>query len=395
MKKNKIYNCDTLEGLKRLEDKLIQCVITSPPYWGLRNYKVEGQLGLEKTPDEYVNNLVKVFDEVWRVLRDDGTVWLNLGDTFSSYKDQSVRHQTVAGGSRDEPSKGQASNRDGKVLKACGLKHKELVGIPWRVAFALQKAGWYLRSDIIWAKAISFCATYVGGCMPESCKDRPTRSHEYIFLLTKQPNYFYDQEAIKEDGVYPKGTKAAKGSGAREGNRREAEYATYSGKRNPRSVWAIQTKPYKEAHFATFPEKLIEPMIKAGTSEKGCCSKCGASWRRVVDKITSFESNAGRAVNKSGKITLHKTDLQGNGRTDVANNTRDMRLGPVVSSATIGWEKTCSCEDSEIVPCVVLDPFMGSGTSAVVAKRLGRDYIGFELNKSYVEIAEKRINECE
>jgi len=313
VKINQIHNIDALEGLKQLPDQSVQCVVTSPPYWGLRNYKVEGQLGLEKTPDEYVQNLVNVFNEVWRVLKDDGTVWLNIGDTYSSYKDQSVRNQTVAGHSRDEPAHGLASNRNGAVLKQCGLKHKELVGIPWRVAFALQKAGWYLRSDIIWAKAISFCDKYVGSCMPESVRDRPTRSHEYIFLLTKQPYYFYDKEAIKEDGVWPAGTKAAKGSGKREGNRREEAYAVYNGKRNPRSVWAIQTKPYKEAHFATFPEKLIEPMIKAGT----------------------------------------KSDD------------------------------------------VILDPFMGSGTSAVVAKKLNRNFIGFELNKDYCKIAQNRLKKLE
>jgi len=306
---NQIVNIDALEGLKNLPDKCIQCVITSPAYWGLRDYKCEGQLGLEKTPYEYVDKLVKIFDEVWRVLRDDGTVWLNLGDTFSSYKDQSVRHQTVAGHSRDEPVNGLAANRNGKILKSCGLKHKELVGIPWRVAFALQQQGWYLRSDIIWAKAISFCDKYVGSCMPESCKDRPTRSHEYIFLLTKEPYYFYDQEGIKEKGVWPAGTKAAKGSGTREGNRRIEEYATYNGKRNTRSVWAIQTKPYREAHFSTFPEKLIEPMIKAGSREKD----------------------------------------------------------------------------------TILDPFMGSGTSAIVAKKLNRNFIGFELNPEYCKIAKERI----
>jgi DNA modification methylase len=438
---NKIVCCDVLEGLKSLPDQSVQCVVTSPPYWGLRNYKtgtweggdpncdhlkppdtvshktstlrlpkkrleaktnvghahqsyqneckkcgakrIDKQIGLEKTPDEYVENLVKIFNEVWRVLRDDGVVWLNLGDTFSSYKDQSVRHQTVAGHSRDEPAMGLASNRNGKVLASCGLKHKELVGIPWRVGFALQRAGWYLRSDIIWAKSISFCSTYVGSCMPESCKDRPTRSHEYVFLLTKQPHYFFDNEAIKEEGVYPQGTKAAKGSGTREGNRRDASYAVYNGKRNVRSVWAIQTKPYNEAHFATFPEKLIEPMIKAGTSEKGCCSKCRAPYKRTVKRtrLTRPELPKDHPHHRPNIYKGDYADINGKGDAGFTN------------VETIGWERTCECKDSKTVPCIVLDFFMGAGTTAVVAKRLERDFIGFDLNSDYCKIAEKRLTE--
>ena len=214
---------DVREVLKTLDDESVQCVVTSPPYWGLRDYGVDDQLGLEATPEEFVENMVDVFREVKRVLRNDGTLWLNLGDTFFN---------------------------------------KNLLGMPWRVALALQADGWYLRSDIIWNKP---------NPMPESVADRPTKSHEYIFLLTKSAKYFYDYEAIKEKGEYPAGTKAAKGSAKRYStdlvNSRPPEYKVYDGLRNKRSVWKITTKPYKEAHFATFPEELPETCIKAGTQK--------------------------------------------------------------------------------------------------------------------------------
>jgi DNA modification methylase len=214
---------DVREVLKTLDDKSVQCVVTSPPYWGLRDYGVDDQLGLEATPEEFVENMVDVFREVKRVLRNDGTLWLNLGDTFFN---------------------------------------KNLLGMPWRVALALQADGWYLRSDIIWNKP---------NPMPESVADRPTKSHEYIFLLTKSAKYYYDAEAIKENGEYPAGTKAAKGSAKRYStdlvNSRPPEYKVYDGLRNKRSVWRITTKPYKGAHFATFPEELPETCIKAGTQK--------------------------------------------------------------------------------------------------------------------------------
>lgn len=374
--RNKIICCDVLEGLKNLPDQSVQCVVTSPPYFGLRNYKIEGQLGLEPTPQEYVRNLVNVFNEIWRVLRDDGTVWLNLGDSYNA-----GRNGGYAGGGK-QGSKECYVQKSGMNIP--GLKPKDLIGVPWRVAFALQDAGWYLRNEIIWAKSISFCKTYVGSCMPDSCRDRSTRSHEQIFLLTKKPKYFYDQEAIKEQGVWPAGTKAAKGSGTREGNRRGEGYATYSGKRNTRSVWAIPVKPYREAHFATFPEALVEPFIKAGTSEKGSCSECGAPYKRISKRSNPYP-----------KVEDSELDRYGTGKAGVHRRVggqyqKWLDANPM---KTVGWEKTCKCENSEIVPCVVLDIFMGSGTSAVVAKKLGRDFLGFDLNPEYIEIANKRLDE--
>ena len=225
---------DCTSVLKTLDANTFNTCVTSPPYWGLRDYGEDAQLGLEQTPEEYVENMVKVFSEVKRVLRDDGTLWLNLGDSYYNYrpgKGQYVPKQTVSKTRQDLPMEvGRRAN------KLEGLKEKDLVGIPWRVAFALQADGWYLRQDIIWNKP---------NPMPESVRDRCTKSHEYIFLLSKNKKYYYDHEAIKEPTV--NGTEW----------------------KNKRSVWNVSLKPYKEAHFATYPPDLIEPCILAGCPDNG------------------------------------------------------------------------------------------------------------------------------
>ena len=254
-----LYQGDALETLKQMEDESVHCCVTSPPYWGLRDYGVEGQLGLESTPEEYVENMVKVFREVKRVLRDDGTLWLNLGDSYAG----SGRGPTGRNGI------GNQEKRQGfhspKVVIPTGLKPKDLIGIPWMVAFALRADGWYLRQDIIWHKP---------NPMPESVKDRCTKAHEYIFLLTKSQKYFYDSEAIKEKSNYPGQGGAAIGhvTHSQPGARRLSvtENLKIRGeKRNKRSVWTVTTKPFKEAHFAVFPPKLPEICIKAGCPEGG------------------------------------------------------------------------------------------------------------------------------
>ena len=225
----RIIKGDCSESLKKLDDKSVNTCITSPPYWGLRDYNGEDkQLGMEDTPEEFISNLVDVFREVKRVLRDDGTVWLNLGDTYCG---------TGHKGNYTDPKHKEGRNGQKIALnnKIDGLKSKDLVGIPWRVALALQQDGWYLRQDIIWHKP---------NTMPESVKDRCTKAHEYIFLLSKNKKYYYDYEAIKEDAVIGK-------------------------KRNKRSVWTVPTKPFKGAHFATFPMDLIEPCVLAGCPEGG------------------------------------------------------------------------------------------------------------------------------
>lgn len=349
-----ILNGDSLSTLKELSDKSVNCIITSPPYFGLRDYgtakweggdpncdhiadesktkvfgneefnkdrpsrketkiagyfedichkcgakKIDYQIGLEKTVDEYVNKLVEIFRECRRVLRDDGTFWLNLGDSYYG----SGKGQTKNG--CDDPKQPKLNGMKLSVHKNEILKPKDLIGIPWKVAFALQSDGWYLRQDIIWQK---------GNPMPESVTDRCTRSHEYIFLLSKKPKYHFDHKAIQEPVVNP--GKPRKFRDAKEnsaGTMRNDNGRVFipKDKRNKRSVWSINPKPYRGAHFATFPVDLVLPCLLAGCPENG----------------------------------------------------------------------------------VVLDPFFGAGTTGLVAQRNNRKFIGIELNSEYVELAKNRLNE--
>ena len=259
-----IFEGDALTVLQRLPDCAVQAVITSPPYWGLRDYSIPDQLGLESTLTQYVNGLLSIFTEVRRVLKDDGVFWLNIGDGYTSGNR----------GWRAPDKKNPARAMSVRPNTPVGLKPKDLVGIPWRLAFAMQEDGWYLRADIIWNKP---------NAMPESVKDRPTRSHEYVFMFTKDEQYYYDREAIME--------------------------ATETGTRNRRSVWNIRTHAFPGAHFATFPTALVEPCVLAAT------------------RPNDF----------------------------------------------------------------VLDPFFGSGTAGLTAHRLGRKYVGVELNPDYVALAAKRL----
>lgn len=338
-----IYQGDCRAVMRQLikQGVKVQTCVTSPPYWGLRNYNYEGQLGLEETPEQYVANMVEVFDLVSQLLQDDGTIWLNLGDSY------------IGGGRGGNPAESlfrkQATNAGSLIAPAkipAGLKSKDLAGIPWRVAFALQAAGLYLRCDIIWSKP---------NPMPESVTDRPTKAHEYIFLLSKKPQYYYDYESIKEPGVWdidgtgtikrkeralgdqksapteikngirPLYKDAKKFNGKhsdkqRGHSRRHAGFndrwdamdkaEQCSGMRNKRSVWEVPTRPFAGAHFATFPPNLIEPCILAGA-----------------------------------------------------------RPGDIV-----------------------LDPFSGSGTTGMVAYKHGREFIGIELNPAYIEMAEERTS---
>lgn len=336
---------DCRERLAELPDASVNCCVTSPPYFGLRDYGVEGQMGLEPTPDEFVAGMVGLFREVRRVLRDDGTLWLNIGDSYSTHAAGRVANpmakSTLAGVKTQEVAN-ESSRAQGAYRKCASLPEKNLIGIPWRVAFALQADGWYLRQDIIWSKP---------NPMPESVRDRCTKAHEYIFLLSKGPRYYYDAAAIRtppseallqqvRDGYAGQDTKAFSGGGAQsasgtkariiEGARkklakqrghgrchdgfnarwdavsREEQMALGS---NKRSVWEVATQPFSEAHFATYPPALIEPCILAGCPAGG----------------------------------------------------------------------------------TVLDPFFGAGTTGLVADRLGRDCIGIELNPEYAAIAERRI----
>jgi DNA modification methylase len=442
-----LYVGDVREVLRELEPESVHCVVTSPPYWGLRDYgtgeweggdaecdhkrvarvmhagrqgnaygtppgagrigdqyyeqtcgkcgatRVDRQLGLEPTPEEYVANMVEVFREVRRVLRADGTCWVNLGDSYAgSSKGGAVSDEAVArlrdkdttvpvyaGGGR--PVVPQLES--GSLKVPAGLKPKDLVGIPWRVAFALQADGWYLRSDIIWAKP---------NPMPESVTDRPTKAHEYVFLLTKSPRYFFDQEAVREAGEEWKGRA---GTFARNGDvskhlipgQSAAEHRSdredrVSAGRNIRSVWEIATEPYPEAHFATFPQALVEPCIKAGTSERGCCPECGAPWVRVTS--TDFVQHR-----KGGKWQERQRDERGSARSPAFSKNGTGHK----ETHTTGWKPSCSHSLEVSTQAVVLDPFLGSGTTAHVARRLGRKCIGIELNPAYAELAAKRLSQ--
>ena len=317
---SKILVGDALERLRELPDESVQCVVTSPPYWGLRDYGVDGAYGLEPTLDEYIELMVEVFSEVRRVLRKDGTLWLNLGDSYAGSWGAQSRSAPVDGISAGQIQAHPQRTGTGSTART-GLPAKNLVGIPWRVAFALQADGWWLRSDIVWHKPSP---------MPESVTDRPTRAHEYVFLLTKSARYFYDAESIKEqvtgtahsrgEGVNPKAKMPGRNSRAfvdrvpksrKQNPSFSAAVAGLVEKRNKRSVWTIATHSFSGAHFATFPPALVEPCILAGS--------------RGGDTI--------------------------------------------------------------------LDPFCGSGTTGLVALRLGRKFIGIELNPEYAAMAERRIRE--
>ena len=329
--RDKILHGDSLETLARIPDGVFNMCVTSPPYWGLRDYGKDGQIGLEKTPEEYVEKLVNLFHEVSRTLRDDGTLWLNLGDSYNG--------SGGAGYQFGDPKKPRIEHFNNPNQKYKGLKPKDLCGIPWRVAFALQADGWYLRSDIIWNKP---------NPMPESVKDRPTKSHEYLFLLSKNSKYYYDNKAIMEIATGYDGRKDTifKGSikykpddacprpgGERWPSTISHKNLQYDGQdansfhksraegtpdkqypaRNKRSVWTVATKPFTGAHFAVFPPELVIPCILAG------CPKGG----------------------------------------------------------------------------LVLDPFFGSGTTGETANRLGRYFCGIELNEDYIKIAERRTQKLD
>lgn len=273
----RIINADVIDGLRQLDDESVHCVVTSPPYFGLRDYGMDDQIGLEATPAEYVARMVEVFREVRRVLRKDGVCWLNLGDSYAAARGGTHQPaETLAGGKGGKASDGSRVNRDRhdgynptRNAHAIGMKHKDMIGIPWRVAFALQEDGWWLRQDIIWSKP---------NPMPESVTDRCTKAHEYVFMLTKSARYAYDAEAIKEPASFSGGRtwekRKADGEGPRYGLASAADAGAVGGfatgdERNKRSVWSIATQPFSDAHFATMPPELAETCIKAGCPKGG------------------------------------------------------------------------------------------------------------------------------
>jgi DNA modification methylase len=432
----KFIQGDCREVLRNLPPESVHMVVTSPPYWGLRDYKIppsiwggdlacdhewdqeirtidnhngssgntweggsilankgsrysqiqtefcllcgalRGALGLEPSIHLYVEHIVEVFREVHRVLRPDGTLWLNLGDSYAT------------GTSVNRPPSRMAEHGHWSTPEIAlringakdGLKPKDLCGIPWRVALALQEDGWWLRQDIIWAKI---------NPMPESVTDRCTKSHEYVFLLSKSEKYYYDHMAIAEPldrpdeaqrktpgkfGGANKHIKASKQSRLHSGN----EYTgTATGTRNKRSVWTIASKPFKGSHFAVFPPKLVEPCIKAGTSERGCCSRCGAPQERIIEKASQGSPN--------------NASIRGHSPSSCASGS-PQRANMFTETATIDWQPSCTC-NADVIPCTVLDPFGGAGTTGLVADRLHRDAVLIELNPEYIDMAQCRIRD--
>lgn len=489
--RNHIYTGDAIAMLQQMPDRCVQVCVTSPPYFGLRDYgtakweggdptcdhksgrfsrgglsakqasnagsngdeacrvcpkcgaaRVDQQIGLEETPELYVARMVEVFREVRRVLRDDGTLWLNLGSTYNG-----------SGGAGGDYNEGglKAGQPRYPGHKLPHYKPKDLIPIPWMVAMALQTDGWWLRSDIIWAKP---------NPMPSSVTDRPTTSHEYLFLFAKSGDhtfwthrdgmgsrikpkpdyrwlniftneetdteppdwwkykipdgrklwrrinlwhghdYYYDAEAIREPHTTaddPRNRPDYKPKRGRLVSMPDGDIqhigtvgpSTWpKGGRNKRSVWTISTHAFPEAHFATFPPALIEPCILVGSSPQAC-PKCGAPWKREIEKHLEPTKKATKT------FIVDKRDANADNNDQGSNRQKDgHKPGWRRADVTTGWSPTCSCPNDGSGRCIVLDPFMGSGTTALVAFEHGRDYVGIELNPEYVEMANRRLNKA-
>lgn len=435
----RIVNADVLAGLAQLPDESVHMCVTSPPYFGLRDYGIppqvwsagagldcidhewgdslissakdsnrgsmnwttggdpaakvlgervsqgafcqrcgawRGSLGLEPTVDLYVEHMVAVFREVRRVLRRDGTLWLNIGDSYAS------------GSGGDRKIGTAADDRRARARpQLAGMKPKDLLGVPWMLAFALRADGWWLRSEITWAKRAP---------MPESCTDRPTVATEKVFLLAKSAKYFYDAEAVKEEAEsdHPSGNGYKRdprltysdANGAR-GN--DKQWSGVGGKRNQRNFWLLGPEPFPEAHFATFVSEIPRRAILAGTSERGVCPKCAAPWARVIKKASVL-----LPIDYQGKWA--GAEPQAASRR-ISVNTRARRLAgeahdnPFPAAETLGWRPTCGCGAGDPVPATVLEPFAGAFTTCLVAEQLRRDSIGTELNPEYCEMGRRRL----
>jgi DNA modification methylase len=387
-----------------LPDASVQCIVTSPPYWGLRKYEgdqyvewpevtyrlnewtpeitipdMTSPLGLEADPISYIGHMILCLREWRRVLRADGTLWLNIADSYNNYRP-----------GYEAQSKQTLAKHNGAVIDVSGkrgikqlLKEKDLCGIPWLLAMAARADGWWLRSDTVWAKP---------NPMPESVTDRPTRAHEYIFLLTPSARYYYDADAVREAHAEPwRGHGEADSLGIskrlQESDGLTRPFSSVEDRntrnynplgRNLRSVWTFATQPTPYAHFATFPERLPETCIKAGTSARGCCPTCGAPWERVVEKGEKVADSA--EYKPRGKKAFDNYVHTGM----VSPNDDQPTPNHHYEYTTTGWQPTCE-HDAEPVPCVVLDPYHGSGTTGVVALRLGRAYVGVDISAEYLD----------
>lgn len=376
---------DALSRLAEMPAKSVHCVVTSPPYFGLRDYGCDGQIGLEPTPREFVSRLAAVFEEVWRVLRDDGTLWLNIGDSFSH----------SGSGARDKgrwPKQSRNDHFPSHAKRRTGLRPKELIGVPWMLAFALRETGWLLRSEIIWHKPQP---------MPESAPDRPTVSHEQVFLFCKRQSYFYDRFAILElttgnahdrgRGGKPKSLINAAGS--KQNEIFSSQVTQTVSRRNARSVWTIGPSPFPESHFATMPPLLAERCILAGTSEVGCCPTCGMPWRRMTRKGAPDRARQ-RAAGGDAHGQYRGKSRKGHYAAGVqdASEVKRRILAGMREETTVGWQLACRCALARPVAAVVLDPFGGAGTTALAADRLRRDSVLIELSPGYAAMAERRFH---
>jgi DNA modification methylase len=442
-----VYHGDALETLRELPAESVHMCVTSPPFFGLRDYgtgaweggdpdcdhvaqrrepvvgssstlgfpsdggprriaegntyheaygqqyrdvcgkcgarRVDQQIGLEATPDRWVASLVAVFRQVHRVLRRDGTLWVEVGDSYAAGKsgrtdaqtlgDYDLRRGHAVGALEARTARREAGLGEIKQRKPPpGMKPKDLVGAPWLLAFALRADGWYLRSDIIWARP---------NPMPESVTDRPTKSHSYVFLLAKQPRYYFDADAIREDGT---GRTAGNNGHVKGAGRDDPYFRTREGfaavadkpwhARNKRSVWTIPTQPLPDQHYAAYPEALVEPCILAGTSERGVCPECGAPWVRETERQETGRKYTGQRPYA------------------VDGFVRGYEPGQEVAITTTGWRPTCA-HSLEPVAATVLDPFGGSGTTALVARRLGRRVTLIELSGDYCALIERRTQQ--
>jgi DNA modification methylase len=353
-----------------------------------------GSLGLEPTPSAYIEHMVTVFREVRRVLRKDGTLWMNIGDSYASGTKGDKRTDAQErvrdpNGFHSGSGARWATGQTWKIEHNC--KPKDLLGIPWALAFALRDDGWYLRSEITWAKRAP---------MPESVSDRPTSATEKVFLLAKNARYFYDAEAVKEDlsaetierwqEAKPRFDGHDDYFAERDGDRKHIGQLGKTGmppggNRNMRNWWLLGPEPFPEAHFAVFPTEIPRRAILAGTSERGVCPKCGAPWERIVNKYLVPDGNRKAYAGRKGAAS--------DGRDHGSNVYRDGHLPGNNETETIGWRPTCSCDPVAPVPGTVLDPFLGAGTTALVADQLQRDAVGIELSHTYAAMARKRIEE--
>jgi len=475
---------DALDVLATLPSESVHCMVTSPPYWGLRDYggdEWEGgdpdhahrgrfqrtappgtakqatnvganevrsgdcecgarrpvPLGLEDDPEDFVDRLVAIFREARRVLRKDGTLWMNLGDTYGGSSGASAQKGLSASADLYSPrstgprelNRAERGETPHAPRARRGVRDKDLVGIPWRVALAMQEDGWYLRADVIWSKP---------NPMPSSTTDRPTVSHEYVFLLTRSPRYFYDADAVREvtgreatwdewavaDGrKTPPIAEQLLERGVESGWGRKRDSFTHPLGRNLRSVWTIATQPYRGAHFATYPEALVEPCVLAGTSAYGVCSTCGAPWRRVVEvdyrpigkpdapNLNSYRHNPDAAIDEAEKVPSGW--MAGPGRHDAGPppGRTEKTMTPEAAAAgqapgpqamaygraqklveTVGWKPGCE-HGGIVVAATVLDPFAGSGTTGAVAQRLGRRAILIDAKGDYLASQAMKRNE--